>query len=242
MAAIQVDIINLSSDQSNVELPATSSYTASHLIIESLALKPSTTSLYTHSHNHLTKEQSLFIESQLKYIPLGASPNFSSPFLSIPFTVQVQAQREKKAQRKKEKYATTIQMDYLPKELELEFQMLHILSVAQLQNATNTFKLRVKTLLPSSCPPIISLQSASVGHTHKRNFISVINEEATNLCRLYLDLQIINASPIGKNSVDYLMDWQDNFHAYMSTSPVTTLAQTTFSNRKNRFAPIDIKY
>ncbi|RIA96297.1 hypothetical protein C1645_872167 [Glomus cerebriforme] len=81
-------------------------------------------------------------------------------------------------------------------------------------------------------PPLTSLQSASVGFSRRRNFVQEITDEYLNIQDSCSDRYPDKVHNFSVDSAETLTDLQDNFHAYMTDSPITTLASNLRPARK----------
>ncbi|RIA84722.1 hypothetical protein C1645_858737 [Glomus cerebriforme] len=99
----------------------------------------------------------------------GGSPLV--PYIS-PYDLQIQERRAKKVQQKKDKY-----------EKKLIERKRYQQETAERQLAHERLKLHVKQLFTYKRPPLISLRSASVGHSKRRNFTQELDDEFTDTLR-----------------------------------------------------------
>ncbi|RIA83537.1 hypothetical protein C1645_809166 [Glomus cerebriforme] len=143
------------------------------------------------------------------------------PYIS-PHEIQLQERRAKKAQQNKDKYMKKLQ--------DLERQKKE---AAERQIAYENLRTHIKNLFTYKRPPLISLRSASVGHSQRRDFSQELEDQFSDSLSPHFDQRITNAFHLAEEQITTFTDWQDNFHAYMNNSPVTTLTpNTTRAKRK----------
>ncbi|RIA82249.1 hypothetical protein C1645_743913 [Glomus cerebriforme] len=157
---------------------------------------------------------SLFIQSPL--------PPDNSNFEPVPFTLTESKRRTKKTQQKKDKYEKKLNDRKRQQQEATECQLAH-----------KRLKLHIKHLFTYKRPPLISLHNASVGHSKRKDFLQEINDEFTDTLRLHFNFRLDNAFNLAEVQITTFTDWQNNFHAYMTNSPVITFVpRTTRTNRK----------
>ncbi|RIA81357.1 hypothetical protein C1645_744580 [Glomus cerebriforme] len=173
-------------------------------------------------HVTLSDQQRIFIDKQKQqYTGYYVISSSFSPFLSIPYTTQVQYRRdhkkEKKAEKRRKERAANNRVNT---------------KLIEAQRAYQAFISRFKPYIPTKRPPLISIQNAFVGYKRKRNFTRELIEEAADISRSRSDQCFINTISISKKFSDILMDLQDNYHAYMNNSPINTLTRPVPKFRK----------
>ncbi|RIA84169.1 hypothetical protein C1645_832678 [Glomus cerebriforme] len=69
--------------------------------------------------------------------------------------------------------------------------------------------------------------AASVGHSQRRDFTKEPEDQFYDSLRPHFNQGITAAFQLAEDQSMVFADWQDDFHAHMTNSPVTTLSPTT---------------
>ncbi|RIA89655.1 hypothetical protein C1645_806131 [Glomus cerebriforme] len=84
----------------------------------------------------------------------------------------------------------------------------------------NAFKLRVRNVFADLRPPLISMLNASVGYPRKRNFTKELFNEFCLLDMREAYDEVLLPRAFIETSSNLLTDWQNDFHYFMTGSPV----------------------